>query len=80
MSELKIIKKNFLNASVINYVTPQIIVNGLVVEISSTKVKIFDAIGDLTKEEALLIVRYLHSEAFILGERVVCEIITEDDI
>jgi hypothetical protein len=80
MPEWKIIKKTFLKSSVINYVAPQIIVNGLIVELLDDKVKIFDVAGDLTKEEAMLIVKYLHAEAFILGDRVVLEIITNDDI
>jgi len=80
MSESKIIKKTFLKSSVINYVAPQIIVNGLIVELLDDKVKIFDVTGDLTKKEAMLIVKYLHAEAFILGDRVVLEIVTNDDI
>ena len=80
MPESKIIKKTFLKSSVINYVAPQIIVNGLIVELLDDKVKIFDVAGDLTKKEAMLIVKYLHAEAFILGDRVVLEIITNDDI
>ena len=57
---------------------PPIIISGLVVEILSDKVKIFDVMGDLSKEEAMLIVKYLHAEAFILGDKVVVEIITSD--
>ena len=78
MSESKIIKKTFLKSSVINYVAPQIIISGLVVEILSDKVKIFDVMGDLSTEEATLIIKYLHAEAFILGDKVVVEIITSD--
>ena len=60
--------------------TPQIIINGLVVEIQSDQVKIFDIAGDLSKKEALLMIKYLHTEGFILGERVVLEIITDENI
>lgn len=59
---------------------PQIVVNGLIVEILPEKVQVFDVVGDLTKEEALLIVKYLHAEGFILGQQVVLEIITSNDI
>ena len=59
---------------------PQIVVNGLIVEIFPEKVQVFDVAGDLTKEEALLIVKYLHAEGFILGQQVVLEIITSNDI
>lgn len=59
---------------------PQIIISGLVVEILSDKVKIFDVIGDVSKVEAMLIVKYLHDEAFILGDKIVVEIVTDDDI
>jgi hypothetical protein len=78
--EWKIINKTFFKSSVINYVAPQIIVNGLIVEILPEKVQVFDVAGDLTKEEALLIVKYLHAEGFILGDKVVVEIITDNDI
>lgn len=57
---------------------PQVIINGLVVEILPEKVKIFDVIGDLSKEEATLIIKYLHAEAFILGTKIVVEVITSD--
>ena len=60
---------------------PQIIINGLVVEVlTDNTVKIYDVTGDLTKDEALKIVKYLHAEAFISGEEVVLEIVTENDI
>ncbi len=59
---------------------PQIIISGLVVEILSDKVKIFDVIGDVSKVEAMLIVKYLHDEAFIFGDKIVVEIVTDDDI
>ncbi len=59
---------------------PQIIISGLVVEILSDKVKIFDVIGDVSKVEAMLIVKYLHDEAFILGDKNEVEIVTDEDI
>ena len=60
---------------------PQIIINGLVIEVlTDNTVKIYDVTGDLTKDEALKIVKYLHAEAFITGEEVVLEIVTENDI
>mgnify|MGYP001264261572 CR=1 FL=1 len=59
---------------------PQIIINGLIVEILPKKVQVFDIAGDLTKKEALLIVKYLHAEGFILGDNIVLEIVTSDDI
>jgi hypothetical protein len=59
---------------------PEIIINGLTVEILPDRVKIYDVVGDLTKKEALKIVKYLHTEAFILGEKVILEIVTDDNI
>jgi len=59
-------------------VASPITVNGLVVEILPNKVKIFDVLGDLSKGEAMLIIKYLHAEAFILGDKIVVEIITDD--
>ena len=56
----------------------QIIIAGLVVEILPDKVKIFDVVGDVSKTEAMLIVKYLHAEAFVLGDKIVVEIITDD--
>ena len=56
----------------------QIIISGLVVEILPDKVKIFDVQGDLSKTEAMLIIKYLHAEAFILGDKIVVEIVTDD--
>ena len=77
----KIINKPFPKSSVIIYVAPQIIINGLVIEVlTDNTVKIYDVTGDLTKDEALKIVKYLHAEAFITGEEVVLEIVTENDI
>jgi len=61
-------------------VAPQVTISGLVVEILSNKVKIFDVMGDVSKTEAILIVKYLHDEAFILGDNIVVEIVTDDDI
>ena len=55
-------------------------ISGLVVEILADKVKIFDVEGDVSKVEAMLIVKYLHDEAFILGDKIVVEIVTDDDI
>ena len=55
-----------------------ITINGLVVEVLPSKVMIFDVMGDLSKQEAMLIVKYLHAEAFILGDQIVVEIITDD--
>lgn len=60
--------------------TPQIIINGLIVEVRPRKVKIFDVAGDLSKEEALLMIKYLHTEGFILGKKVLLEIVTDDNI
>ena len=54
-----------------------ITINGLVVEVLPGGVKIFDVLGDLSKEEAMLIVKYLHAEAFILGDQIVVEIVTD---
>jgi len=54
-----------------------ITINGLVVEVLPSKVKIFDVLGDLSKQEAMLIVKYLHAEAFILGDQIVVEIVTD---
>ena len=76
----KIINETFPKSSVINYVAPQIIINGLVVEILPKKVQVFDVAGDLTKKEALLIVKYLHAEGFVLGDKIMLEIITDGDI
>ena len=67
-------------SSVIKYVAPQVIINGLIVEILFEKVKIFDIVGDLTRAEALLIVKYLHAEAFISGDSIVLEIVTDKNI
>ena len=60
--------------------TPQIIINGLIVEVRDRKVKIFDVAGDLSKEEALLMIKYLHTEGFISGDKVLLEIVTDDNI
>ena len=57
---------------------PQIIISGLVVEIAPDKVKIFDELGDLSKTEVILIVKYLHAEAFIFGDKIAVEVITDD--
>ena len=80
MSGSEIINKPFFKSSVIIYVAPQITINGLVVEILSQKVTIFDESGDLSKKEALLMLKYLHTEGFILGDRVLLEIVTDYDI
>ena len=58
----------------------QITINGSVVEILIDRVKIYDVTGDLTKKEALQILKYLHTEAFISGEKIVLEIVTDNDI
>jgi len=63
-------------------VAPQITINGLEVEILSQKkkVKIFDESGDLSKKEALLILKYLHAEGFVSGDKILLEIVTDYDI
>ena len=76
--EWKIITKTFFKSSVISCVAAPITINGLVVEVLPSKVMIFDVMGDMTKQEAMLIVKYLHAEAFILGDQIVVEIITDD--
>ena len=63
-------------SSVIIYVK-QIVVNGLDVDVLENRVKIYDVTGDLSKPEAILIIKYLHTEGFLKNQdQVILEIIS----
>lgn len=49
--------------------------NGLEIEVFKTKVKIFDAHGDVSDLEAEKIMLYLYHEGFISVQTIMCEII-----
>ena len=49
--------------------------NGLEIEVFKTKVKIFDAHGDVSDLEAEKIMLYLCHEGFISVQTIMCEII-----
>jgi hypothetical protein len=57
----------------------QIVVNGLSVDVLEDRVKIYDVAGDLSKPEAILIIKYLHTEGFLKNqEQIILEIISEN--
>lgn len=57
----------------------QVVVNGLNIDISSTKVVIHDVEGDLTKREAVKILKYLQSEGFLREEKIILEIVSSEE-
>lgn len=56
----------------------KVVVNGLDVDVNKEKVTIHDVLGNLSKEEAVLILKYLHSEGFLDVDHVFLEILTEE--
>lgn len=54
-------------------------INGLNVQVTPYRVMIMDELGDVTNEEAKLIVKYLHAEGFITKTTIICEIINPND-
>ena len=55
------------------------VVNGLDVDIEGSKVTIYDVLGNLSRDEAVMILKYLHSEGFLDVDHVFVEIITEEE-
>ena len=71
----------YVESSVIIYVK-QIVVNGLGVDVLENRVKIYDVVGDLSKPEAILIIKYLHTEGFLKKnqDQIILEIISGSEI
>lgn len=52
---------------------------GIDISVYKTRVKIFDRDGDLSDDQAILILEYLHDEGFLdSNANISCEIISED--
>jgi hypothetical protein len=77
----RIILRPYPRSSVIYYVN-QIVISGLNVDILKNRVKIYDVAGDLSKPEAVLIIKYLHSEGFLKKgqDQIILEIVSGDEI
>lgn len=57
----------------------QVVVSGLDIEILGDKVVIHDVMGDVTKREAIKILKYLRSEGFLKKEKIILEIVTSEE-
>lgn len=55
------------------------VINGLDVDIEGSKVTIHDVLGNLSRDEAVTILKYLHSEGFLDVDHVFVEIVTEEE-
>jgi hypothetical protein len=57
----------------------KVFLKGLHIDVLRDKVTIYDKDGDLTKPEAIVLLKYLKSEGFLLSEQVFLEILDDPE-
>ena len=57
----------------------KVFLKGLHMDVLQDKVVIYDKDGDLTKAEAVVLLKYLKSEGFLLHEQVFLEIVSDPE-
>jgi hypothetical protein len=69
-----------LLTSVITHVMHELVLNGLTIKVTRSKVVIIDVFDDVSDEEAEKILCYLYTEGFVKNQTVICEVITGEDL
>jgi len=58
----------------------ELVLNGLTIKVTRSKVIILDLFNDVSDEEAEKILWYLYAEGFIKRQSIVCSIVSGDDL
>ena len=66
--------------SVITHVMHELVLNGLTIKVTRSKVVIVDLFNDVSDEEAEKILCYLFAEGFVKNQTIICEVITGEDL